>query len=113
MATSAGAMSRLAESTSGDEEDTVEAVYNVVKPYYNPDEYPKEIPSPSRCRRSRKPECFGAKREHWKRAPHPVLTVVELGTLVSINWVCPDVRDRQRSFCTYGRVKMSYISVRG
>ena len=44
------------------------------------------------------------------------VAVVELGTLMSVNWVCPeglpDVRDRQRLFCTYGRVKMLYISVR-
>ena len=51
--------------------------------------------------------------------PSPLrrVAVVELGTLVSVNWVCPgelpNVRDRQRSFCTYGRVKMSYMSVRG
>ena len=35
---------------------------------------------------------------------------------MSDSWVClgglPDVRDRQRSFCTYDRVRMSYMSVR-
>ena len=35
---------------------------------------------------------------------------------MSDSWVClgglPVVRDRQRSFCTYSRVKMSYMSVK-
>ena len=35
---------------------------------------------------------------------------------MSDSWVClgglPDVHDRQRSFCTYGRVKMLYMSVK-
>ena len=50
--TSAGVMSRLEEYTSRDEEDTVEAVYNVGKPIIIPDEYPKENPSSSKGRRS-------------------------------------------------------------
>ena len=37
------------------------------------------------------------------------VAVVELGTLVSVNWDCPDglpdVCDRQRAFYTYGRGK--------
>ena len=52
MATAAGGMSRVAEYTSGDEEDAMEAVYNVVKPIIIPDKHPKEIPSPSRWRGS-------------------------------------------------------------
>ena len=46
-----------------------------------------------------------------------VLTEVELVGLVCASWNgpggLPDVRDRQRAFYTYGRVKMSYMSVRG
>ena len=37
--------------------------------------------------------------------------------LVCVSWSgpggLPDVRDRQRAFYTHGRVKMSYMSVRG
>ena len=44
-------------------------------------------------------------------------TVAELGTLVSINWVCPeglpDVRDRQRAFYTHGRGKNVVHECRG
>ena len=59
--------------------------------------------------------CFGAKREYTEEAPITVPTVVELVGLVCVNWSrpggLPDVNDRQRAFCAYGRVKMSYMSV--
>ena len=56
------------------------------------------------------------KQEHTEGAPRTVPTVVELGILVSISWVCPrglpDIRDRQRAFCPMVGGKMSYMSVR-
>ena len=60
---------------------------------------------------------LGQNESTRKKAPLTVLTEVELVCLVCVNWSgqgrLPDVRDRQRAFCTYGRVKMSYMSVRG
>ena len=48
-------------------------------------------------------------------SPLKRVAVVELMGLVSVSWVCseglPAVRDRQQAFYTYGRVKMSYMSV--
>ena len=45
------------------------------------------------------------------------VAVDELGTLVNVNWVCPeglpDVRGRQRAFYTYGRGKNVVHECRG
>ena len=47
----------------------------------------------------------------------PLRHVVELGTLLSVSWVCPgglpDVCDRQRAFCTHGRGKNVVHECRG
>ena len=116
MATSAGAMSsgihsRKRRRCRGSGVECCEAICIIL------DEYPKEIPNPRTSQRMIKSEWFGAKREHTEEAPLTVLTEVELVGLVCVSWSgscgLPDVSDRQRAFCTYGRVKMSYMSVRG
>ena len=47
----------------------------------NNEEYPSENPSQAEAG-DQENQCFGAKREHWKRAPLTVLTEVELVGLV-------------------------------
>ena len=59
----------------------------------------------------------GQMRAH--RREHRTLRLLQLnwGTLVSVNWVCPeglpDVHDRQRAFYTYGRGKNVVHECRG
>ena len=58
-----------ATSTAGDDEDIVGAVVegcNAIAKVIQ--EHPNENPSPSRSRRSRKSECFEAKREHTEES---------------------------------------------
>ena len=54
---------------------------------------------------------MGANKSTQKRAPHTVPAVVELGTLVSVNWVCQTYVTGNEHFVPMVGVKMSYMSV--
>ena len=78
-------------------------------------EYAKEIPSPRSSRQTIKSSGLGQNESTRKKLT--VLTEVELMGLVCVSWSCPvgmpDIGDRHSVFCSCGRVKMLYMSVRG
>ena len=67
-------------------------------------EYPDENPIQAEASDQENQSVLGQNESTRKRAPCTVLTEVELVGLVCVSWSCPgglpDVRDRQRAFCT-------------